>query len=623
MKKLVLSQDKYKMNWIEGKTEWGTVKCTLPLAVETKSKKNGDVVKEEYIFTNNTDSDIFTSLEDIGIYTPFNDEYTTAEECMTKKCHTHIWCGGEVSYVMALRMGGEAPHLGLILNKGSLGGYSVDREPERMSNDRGDFILHPSPFSLAPGESYIISWSLFPYNDKDDFFEKAMVYCDTFLYVESDKYIMFEGEMSEVTIKTGFAVSEENIKITLNESDIPFTFSDNIICFKSEAVTVGEQTYKICVNGIHTHLRLMVKTVFHKLLKSRCRFITEKQQYINKSSALDGAYLIYDNEQNSLFYSRQYDYNGGRERVGMGILLASYLQQERDADIEKSLKKYIAYVKRELVNEETGEVYNDYRRDNSYKRLYNAPWFALLYTEFYKLYNDKSYLTTAYKILLHYYANGGENFYAIELPMKEIIECMKTENMKDETDTLVGLFICHADRILQTGTSYPASEVNYEQSIVAPAADILLKAYSLTGDKKYLNGAKKQIDVLELFNGLQPDYHLYEVAIRHWDGYWFGKSRMYGDTFPHYWSALSGNVYYDYAVITDDEKYLKKAKASLRGVMSMFMPDGSASCAYIYPITVNGEKGNYFDSYANDQDWGLYYMLRYTSKYSICGDSSI
>ena len=46
----------------------------------------------------------------------------------------------------------------------------------------------------------------------------------------------------------------------------------------------------------------------------------------------------------------------------------------------------------------------------------------------------------------------------------------------------------------------------------------------------------------------------------------------------------------------------------------MFMPDGSASCAYVYPVSVNGRKGGYYDPYANDQDWGLYFMLRYKNK---------
>lgn len=115
---------------------------------------------------------------------------------------------------------------------------------------------------------------------------------------------------------------------------------------------------------------------------------------------------------------------------------------------------------------------------------------------------------------------------------------------------------------------------------------------------------------LKLFNGLQPDYHLYEVAIRHWDGYWFGKRRMYGDTFPHYWSALTANVYAEYALAAGDTEYKKKADASYRGVMSLFMPNGRASAAYVYPASVNGNKAGFYDPYANDQDWGMYYMMK-------------
>ena len=75
---------------------------------------------------------------------------------------------------------------------------------------------------------------------------------------------------------------------------------------------------------------------------------------------------------------------------------------------------------------------------------------------------------------------------------------------------------------------------------------------------------------MELFNGKQADYHLFENAIRHWDGYWFGKYECYGDTFPHYWSTLSGDVFASYAQITGDKSYEHKAKASLRGCLNLF-----------------------------------------------------
>ena len=53
-----------------------------------------------------------------------------------------------------------------------------------------------------------------------------------------------------------------------------------------------------------------------------------------------------------------------------------------------------------------------------------------------------------------------------------------------------------------------------------------------------------------------------------------------------------------------------KADAIYRGVLSMFRPDGRATCACMFPETVNGRPGNYDDPLANDQDWGLYFALR-------------
>ena len=39
-------------------------------------------------------------------------------------------------------------------------------------------------------------------------------------------------------------------------------------------------------------------------------------------------------------------------------------------------------------------------------------------------------------------------------------------------------------------------------------------------------------------NGNQPDHKRHEIPIRHWDGYWFGRNRMFGDTL-HQHSAFS------------------------------------------------------------------------------------
>lgn len=612
MKELILNNDKYKMNWIDGSVEWGTVKVPKGIGVTVKSDKVDGVVKEEYIFTNVSDKDIFTSLNDIWIYTPFNDDYKDSQTCITQRCHTHIWCGEDISYVMALRMGGETPHLGLVLTKGSIGGYSVERDLSKISNDRGDFIIHPSPVSLSPNESFTVAWTLFSHNGKEDFYGKLKMYNKNHIYVNAEKYTVFINE--EICIKTepAFDFDESDVKISLNGKDVKFNICDGVICINDKPEEYGERKYSIDVKGVKTHCDILVLPELNELVKRRCEFIVKNQQYDNPNSGLNGAYLAYDNEENHIAYSTENDRNGGRERVCMGLLIAKYLQKNKNDKTEESLKKYIRYVERELFDTETGVVYNDYGRNNSWNRLYNYPWLSLFQIELYKLYADKKYLIYAYRAMKSFYEQGGIHFYAIEIPLREMVNLLEKENMKNEKEIIMRYFEQHCKTITDNGLNYPAHEVNYEQSIVAPAANLLLQMYDVTNEKKYLDAAKTQMSVLELFNGLQPDYHMYEVAIRHWDGYWFGKRKMYGDTYPHYWSSLTANAYFDYAKAVNDDDYLKKADASYRGTLSMFMPDGLASCAYVYPVSVNGKKAGFYDPYANDQDWGLYFMMRYS-----------
>ena len=278
---------------------------------------------------NTTDKDIFTSLKDISIYTPFNDDYTCgAKACMTTKCHTHIWCGENISYVMCLRMGGEAPHLGLVLTEGSLSGYSVERDFEKISNDRGDFILHPSPVALVPNESFTIEWKLFWHNGKDDFYSKVNQLCNRFINVSAENFVLFSGENINITVSPNFDFSEVQIKE--NNKSVDYKIENNKIVISTKADTPRKYSYSINIDGAVTHCNILVLPCLYELAKNRCHFIAENQQYNNPKSKLDGAYLIYDNEEKHIYYNREYDFNGGRERVGMGVLIAKYLQNHDD-----------------------------------------------------------------------------------------------------------------------------------------------------------------------------------------------------------------------------------------------------------------------------------------------------
>ncbi len=77
-----------------------------------------------------------------GIYATFHDDYRQADECMTRRCHTHIfWRRGVLRH--GTRMGGQAPHLGLMVTAGEYQQLQHRADEGALSNDRGDFILHP------------------------------------------------------------------------------------------------------------------------------------------------------------------------------------------------------------------------------------------------------------------------------------------------------------------------------------------------------------------------------------------------------------------------------------------------------------------------------------------------
>lgn len=602
VKEIVFSKDPKQMNWLREEFPYAEVKCPPEFSAEVQNEKDGDVLTTKIVVSYNGAHPYFTNAGSIGVSFPLQDRYTDSVTCRDYRCHAHIFCGENTSYIMALRMGGAAPHLGMVLTKGSLSAYSIERDLKLQSNDRGCFWLHPSAQEFAPGDTMKLEWKVFPHRGREDFREKLRAFPRVIL-VDAEQYVIYPGETSKVTIEPTFPAE----KVTINGASLEKT-ENSVYEYLFENEKTGEYVLSICADEVKTTCRLLVQERPETLAAKRCAFIVDHQQYHGKIKELQGAYLPYDNEEKILVCTSENDFNAGRERTGMGVLIARALQQNLLKDREKaeqSLREYHAFYLRELVNASTGLVCNCSGKDNSYFRLYNYPWAVTFFLECWKLWGEKEDLKTAVHITEKFYEQDGFRFYPIEMPI--VMLCHELEKAGEQKDlkTVKDLFRCHADQLIEIGTAYPASEVNYEQSIVQPAAEVILQVYEVTGEEKYLSGAEQQIAVLELFDGQQPDYHLHETAIRHWDGYWFGKRRVFGDTFPHYWSAENGRTFKRYARLTGNEEYNIRGEHSLRGVLSMFFEDGTATCAYLYPYSVNGQKTDFADPYANDQDWGL------------------
>ena len=603
--KIILSNDPYSMNWLREDFPYAEVSCPQGLMATVGHRMEGDELRTTIRIANVSGKPLFTNQYDLSVTLPLEDRYESTELCLRRRALVHLFCGGNVAWALALRMGGEPPHLGFALTEGSLAGYSV-RHNGPLANDRGCLELHPSGDEWAPGEVKTLSWVLFPCAGREDFFARLGDYC-RYVRVEASRYVLFPSETATLTIRTSFPASRVCV------DGMELSGQDGLYSFDWHAAEPDERTFRVEADGVSTWCRVLVTPDPAALAAQRTRFIRDQQQYRGPIAAANGAYLAYDNDEDRMILNPVNDFNGGRERVGMGVLMACWLQREDadpDGSLRESLEAYTAYVLRELVDEATGQVFNDLCRDGTYKRNYNYPWFARFFLERHRLTGEARDLETAYRIVRHFYEDeGGARFYPIELPLADMALALAAAGRDDDRRRLIEWARAHADAIAGTGVNYPPHEVAFEQSIIAPAADVCLQAFELTGTAKYLDSAREHLRLLELFNGSQPDWHQNEVAIRNWDGYWFGKWQIFGDTFPHYWSALTGRCFARYARLTGETRYARRAEASLRAVLPLIFPDGRASCACVYPLTSNGVRAALFDPRANDQDWGLYFAL--------------
>ena len=631
---ICVNGDKYKMNWCESTSAvWGVPFYNAPVSfnrndpIHPVSCENGVSVfenafvrvavkrnftdngayHEEYLIENITSTKLFFGEGDFGIYTPFNDNYESAAYCLTNKCHTHINCGANSAWVCALRMGDEGDNVGLVLTSGSISSYRQCLPPY-AKNDRGDFILCLSPFALEAGESTSLSWDIVTHKGKSDFLSILSRY-ENQISINFENETVFVGETLNMTAKYSYPVT--CAKVLVNGEEQAFEINNGSISFNKKMNEIGHFDVDVIINGNVAHAAVYVSPDLENLLKNRVDYIVSRQQHNCPGSPLDGAYLIYDTVSKSQYFSNAVaDHNASRERIGMGILIAKYLQTHDDDAVKESLLKYVAFVLREFVDPETGDVFDTIGRDPTMIRLYNAPWVCVFMTELWYLFKDDEYLKIMHRVMKKYYDGGGDHFYPNAISIDEPIKALRLAGLNDEADELFDSAVRHTAVIIANGTDYPKHEVDYEQTISAPAVTFLLALYKLTADKAYIEYAEPHLELLERFNGFAPDYHLNEVAIRHWDDYWFGKSKMFGDTFPHYWSVLSGWAYKLYADSVDSCEYAKLAEKSARNCLCLFMPDGSASCAYVYPYMINDRKGKFFDEWANDQDFALYYAIK-------------
>lgn len=563
---------------------------------------------ENYTLKNKTNTIVCVNRDNFGIETPFNDRYDGADKCMVKRCNTHIWCGHSIAWVNALRMGPSDINLGLYLKRGAIDCY--DQDKCTGGENRGIFILEPESMLLNPGEEYQIEWEIFWHKGTDDFLKKIEKF-DGHIKIDALHYTIFENETIDFKIK----------------ADIPpvVTFENEIINAVSEndyyhvrfnPTKNGKYKFKVSVGDKFTWVNFMVKADFKTLLENRIKFIIKNQQCLDKKSNLYGAFLVYDNDYDSLYFDyANPDHNACRERMNIPLLLIKYLQIKNDPEVRAAIDIYIEFVFREFYEEKTGEVFNTIGKNRDQLRLYNAPGVMLIFCEMYFLTRDEKYLKHIMTLADNYYGIGGKKCYANGIAIAKVIKAFKMAGNKENTEKIMRHFQSHVDNIISIGLAYPPHEVKYEQTIVTPAVQHISDMGMLREDKEYYRKeAEKHLECLERFSGMQPDCFLNEIAIRFWDDYWFGKNRVVGDTLPHHLSVLTARAYLAYSKLSGKKEYKEKAEECLRNCMCLISDDGRGAAAHIYPYKLNGRRGEFFDPWSNDQDLVLYDALYFADE---------
>jgi len=581
----------------------------LSLHVE---RRFGDTWSESYRFHNAGTQTL--ELRSLALSTPWRDVYTGASECLSGACCAHLWTGGSLSYVAATPMNGRAPTLGLRLEQGELWSYSVESRNAWTGGVRGHLYLHVSDAArnpgamggqptvkLAPGETYTLGWRLEWY-DSPAALERSLdaVFRLPKLAAPLGAALLLETRVQDLQVSAAPEVRLEPVKGGVLAS----------------CDTSGVQHLDLAWSGGRSRVAVLFHQPLRELTERRVRFILEHQRATERDPSRRGSFLPLDTRSMLRVNKDNWmDWSDARERLAMPILLQECLRRgwgDRAA-LEGALADFDSFARTHLVDEASGTVFEDsFRREP--RRLYNFPWLADFYAGQCELFGRDGDLQLAARIMERYYALGGGKFLAIGAAevLERLCQHLRDAGRMDGAQVLEAHLLGHAQHFVNLGANLPEHEMSYEQSIVAPLVSLLSAAYRLQPSAALEQRLFESLRWLETFAGSQPHVRLRHIAIRHWDGYWFGVLRQWGDLFPHHWSALSAASYYGWPEALEGKAALEvKAQIILAANLAHFHDDGSATCAFIYPSCVEGNPAHHEDPLANDQDWALVYTLRY------------
>ena len=586
----------------------------LEVRVERKLDEN-DLV-ERYEFANVSERTL--SLSEIDVYTTFNDNYRPKAELRTRRCHAHVWAGENAGWVAAMRIGGRAPHLGLMATEGRIAAYELkERDLKKGGSDtRGVICLSPPDAVLKPGEATAVGWRIFVHDGWDGF--KAGILARGGVWAEASTYVVSRGETSRIVFEARDAALFGEVSASADGKDLPVTRNGAKCVVEYAYVRDGAVRVEFRYgSGKMTHVEILGVADERALVDARVRYILKHQIYHAPGEPQDGAFLPYDPETDTLVQAWRQpnagksfwaNWSEGRERLGMGVFLARYAQlgpKEKEL-VLPALLAYARFVQTGLIDAD-GILWGSTARPWRYRR-FDLPWGAIFFAEMFRVTGDVAYAKEAWRQQRNAYRDLGTH-RLVASSEKDVAFAVRGAGLGREFEELVSLYRTHKDAILQAG-GLNTWEVGTSPEGCGGILMQFLQSGELVGEPAYGKYALSTLlPEFEACLGRQPAWCSHDIGLHHWDGFWFGKLKMWGDTLPQDWNGTAAEAFREVARATGDRRYAARARAIVRQTLGLFEPDGRAHCVFICPDRVDGKPGKVFDPLMNDQDWALAFYL--------------
>ncbi|MFI6875192.1 hypothetical protein ACIBL6_17320 [Streptomyces sp. NPDC050400] len=577
------------------------------LQLQVRRTVAGDRLVERYAFRNTGTEPLTTT--GLGVQTPFADLYEGAQRALDHAVHAHVFTGGSWAWVLAQPMSGQGRSLGLIVREGALHAYAVEtRNKDTLSNVRGHLVLlatdrarNPGAFGgqppvvIAPGQEWVLQWELGWYDSPDAFIAATRAPARLPVYAtETGHDLVVEGDW-EVS-------SPDRAVRVVRESPT-----------RHRLTADAHGTHPVRIGG-GARSEVLFHLPVDEMVRRRAHVIMRDHVARERPGLLGHAFVPVDTRTGLTRTENGWaDWSDGSERVAMPLLLqlGTRMGWLDRATTGPPLDGWARFARAHLLDA-TAAPRRGSQLGHLGPRLYDSPWLAQFFHDRHGLTGDDADLDLSARILERNFELGGREHLSIGLSQTAaaVADALGPPGQDRRADALRNNILDSARYFVKAGPRLPPHEVAYEQSMVAPLLDLLTDAHRLTGDPVFLSAVKARLPWLLAFSGPQPHVRLHGVPIRHWDGYWFGADRLWGDVFPHHWSTLTACTLLRLPEELRTDHTDGIAGHILRAGMANYREDGSATCAFVMPSAVDGRAAHTADPLANDQDWHLVLWLR-------------